>query len=61
MFVLFCCAAQPVPAINITGIAAGTTIAVNLLEIRANIAKVRAAAKATKRVTVKVAKKVVGK
>ena len=58
---LLCWAAQPAPAINITGIAAGTTIAVNLLEIKANIAKVRAAAKATKRVTVKVAKKVADK
>ena len=47
--------------INISGVAAATTIAVNALEIKTTVAKARAAAKATKRVTVKVAKKVIGK
>jgi hypothetical protein len=48
-------------AVTVTNVAAVTTIVVNLLEIKANWAKVKVATKATKRVTVKVAKKIVGK
>jgi len=48
-------------AVNITTIAAATTIAVNTLEIKQNIQKIRVAAKATKRAVVKAAKKVRGK
>ena len=47
--------------INITDVAAATTIAINLLEIKSTVAKARAAAKATKRAAVKVARKVAGK
>jgi hypothetical protein len=47
--------------INITDVAAGTTVAVNVLEIKSTVAKARAAAKATKKVAIKVAKKVAGK
>ena len=48
-------------ATNLTQIAAGTTIAVNALEIKENYQRVKKAAKATKRVVVKTAKKVAGK
>lgn len=48
------------PAITLTQVAAGTTIALNVLEIKQNWEKVRTAAKATKRVTKKVVKKVRG-
>ena len=47
--------------INITTVAAATTIAVNALEIKATIAKARAAAKAAKKTVKKVVKKVSGK
>lgn len=42
-------------------IASVTTIAINVLEIKATIRKARAAARATKTVTVKIAKKIAGK
>jgi hypothetical protein len=47
--------------VSITDIAAGTTIAINVLEIKSTVAKARAAARATKKVVVKAARKVVGK
>ena len=47
--------------INVTTVAAVTTIAVNALEIKSTIAKARAAAKAGKKAVVKVVKKVSGK
>jgi hypothetical protein len=47
--------------VNITTVAAGSTILVNALEIKTTIAKARAAAKKVKHVTVKVVKKVAGK
>ena len=47
--------------INITDVAAATTIGINVLEIKSTVAKARAAARATKKVVVKAAKKVVGK
>lgn len=52
----------PLPAkVTLTEAAAATTIGLNLLEIRATTAKAVKAWKATKRVTVKAAKKVAGK
>jgi hypothetical protein len=51
----------PASKLNITNIAAGTTIAINVLEIKSTVAKARAAAKATKKAAVKVARKVSGK
>jgi hypothetical protein len=47
--------------INVTTVAAVTTIAVNALEIKSTIAKARAAAKAGKKAVAKVVKKVSGK
>ena len=47
--------------VDVTKLAAGTTIAVNLLEIKTRIQQVRAAAKTVKRTTVKAVKKVRGK
>jgi hypothetical protein len=47
--------------VNITTVAAGTTILINVLEIKTTISKARAAAKATKKAAVKVVKKVSGK
>jgi len=47
--------------VNITDVAAGTTIAINVLEIKSTVAKARAAARATKKAAVKVARKVAGK
>ena len=46
--------------INITTVAAATTIAVNALEIKTTIAKARAAAKVAKKTVKKVVKKVSG-
>lgn len=64
-FVFLCAGFLTVPAaavkLNITDIAAGTTIAINVLEIKSTVAKARAAAKATKKAAVKVARKVRGK
>jgi glycine cleavage system H lipoate-binding protein len=56
-------AALPVGAVKvgITQIAAGTTIGINLLEIKSTLKKTRAAAKVVKVKVVKVAKKVAGK
>lgn len=39
----------PVNAISITSIAAGTTIAINVIEIKENYDKVKKASKATKK------------
>jgi hypothetical protein len=47
--------------VNITTVAAGTTILINVLEIKTTIARARAAAKAAKKTTVKVVKKLVRK
>jgi hypothetical protein len=65
-FVFFCAGILTVPTaqavkINITNVAAATTIAINVLEIKSTAAKARAAAKATKKAAVKVARKVAGK
>lgn len=53
--------AAPLFALNLTGVAAGTTIAVNALEIRSTTAKAIKALKATRKAAVKAAKKVAGK
>jgi hypothetical protein len=47
--------------VDITTVAAGTTIGVNLLEIKEHITAMKKAVKATKKVVVKAAKKVGGK
>lgn len=49
------------PKVDITKVAAATTIAVNVLEIKTTIRKARAAAHKTKGVAVKVVKKIGGK
>ena len=48
---------------KVTGsnVAAVTTIAINVLEIKATIRNARAAAKATKQATIKIVKKIAGK
>lgn len=62
-----CCAvcllfALPLAAkLDVTKVAAATTIAVNVLEIRQTVHKARVAAKTAKRGVVKAAKKVAGK
>jgi len=60
-FALSSCDARPAFAVGITQIAAGTTIAVNVMEIKQNIHRVKTAAKAVKHAAVKVAKKASGK
>ena len=47
--------------ISVANVAAVTTIAINVLEIKTTIRKARSAAATTKKVTVKVAKKIAGK
>ena len=47
--------------VTVATVASVTTIAINVLEIKTTIRKARAAAAATKKVTVKVAKKIAGK
>ena len=48
-------------AVNVTTVAAVTTIAVNALEITTRIQQIRAAAKATRKAAGKIAKKVRGR
>jgi hypothetical protein len=63
LVVLMMAMAAPAYAVHVslTDVAAVTTIAINVLEIKQTVAKARAAARATKRVVVKAAKKVTGK
>lgn len=51
----------PIYAIDVTKVAAVTTIAVNVLTIKDTVQKARVAARKTKGVAVKVVRKVVGK
>jgi hypothetical protein len=60
IFLAFCLSASAFK-VDVTKLAAGTTILVNVLEIKSTVQKARTAAKAVKKTTVKVAKKVAGK
>ena len=47
----------PASAVNLTSVAAGTTIAVNLLEIKTNIQRTRKAVKAVKKASASAVRK----
>jgi hypothetical protein len=56
----FCLTASAIK-VDVTKLAAGTTILVNVLEIKTRIQQIKVAAKAVKKVTKKVARKVADK
>lgn len=60
LFVAFSlCLPAPAPAkVDITKVAAGTTIVINLLEIKATVTKAKRVAKNVKKTTIKVVKKI---
>ena len=58
---LLLCLTLNLSAVNITKVAAGTTILVNVLAIKDTIHKIKITTKKTKQVTIKVVKRVVKK
>jgi hypothetical protein len=58
---LLICTNAPALKVDVTKLAAGTTIFVNLLEIKTRIQQAKVAAKAVKKTTVKVVRKVARK